>query len=151
MTWEPWALGVCAAWLVFNWLAPLAILLYCKPLGLGRIPGEILYRANAHRVSYYTARLDGGYAFSVWMGWRHAVVLDEAFMRHAPPVVIRFVLAHELGHCALGHLRWRWACAVTGAILLPWVRRWLAHAEGEADAWAESLSGISRTVLRGVA
>lgn len=149
MTWTALALAAFAAWLVFNWLAPLSLTFFGLPLSTGRLPGEILYMANAHRVRYYTAKLRGGYAFSTWLGFSHAVFLSEDFMRSAPPAVVRFVLAHELGHCALGHLRWRWLCVVSGAILLPAVRRWLRRQEEDADAWAEALSGVPRSVIRG--
>lgn len=140
-------------WLIFNFLAPLSLIRTATPMGIGRIPADILYRANAHKVRYYVDDLRAlnanGFAFSTWLVFRHAVVLDRNFLLHAPPEVIRFVLAHELGHCALGHLRQRYFLTVTGLILFPAIRRWLATKEHEADAWAEKLSCVHRSILRG--
>ena len=138
-----------AVWLVFNWLAPLAALRGAVRLSLGRIPGEIVQRAGAERVEFYQAVLDRGYAFSIW-SWPHQfVVLDRGFALHAHPAQVRFVLAHELGHCALGHLRRRWLAAVTGAALCAPFRRRLVRGEEEAaDAYAEALTGLPRAVLR---
>lgn len=150
-----WILGLATVWLLFNWLAPLSVLAFAEPLPLGRIPDDILRKAQAHRVRYYVSDLVQaskepnmkGLAFSTWLGWKHAVVLDRSFLRGAYPSQIRFVLAHELGHCALGHLKKRWLATVTGLCLLPAVRAHLEHNEEEADAWAEKLSGLSSRVL----
>lgn len=141
-------LGLWALWAIFNWLAPLSILAFAQPLSYGRIPAEIMFHANAKRVKYYVvANLARGYAFSTWLGWRHAVVLNKDFMQYGSPSQIRFVLAHELGHCALGHLKMRWLCVVTGAILLPQVRAYLKRQEDDADKYGEELSCVPRSVL----
>ena len=134
-------------WLLFNWLAPLSLLATATRMSLGRIPKDILDRANAYHVHYYVAKLNGSAALSTWLGWKHAVVLDRDFLHHASPGRVRFVLAHELGHCALGHLKRRWLCTVTGLALLPVVSAYLRRKEEEADAYAETLSGLPRTVL----
>lgn len=148
MNW--WLAGSSAAfvaWAVFNYFVPLTVLSFAQRMSIGRIPADILRRANVHRVEYYVANLARGYAFSIWLGWRHAVVLDKNFLRLGAPAQIRFVLAHELGHCALGHLKLRWLAVVTGAMLLPCVRRWLKRLEDQADEFAENLAGLPRAVL----
>lgn len=145
MTW--WLLAVLAVWLLFNWLAPLSLLAFAERMSVGRIPKNILDKADAYHVHYYVARLVRPGAFTTWLGWKHAVVLDRDFLQKAFPSQVRFVLAHELGHCALGHLKRRWFCTVTGLALLPAVREYLKGKEEEADIFAEKLTGLPRTVL----
>lgn len=143
-----WAiLGGLVAWLIFNWLAPLSLLAFAERMSVGRIPKNILDKANAYHVHYYIAKLVRPGAFTTWLGWKHAVVFDRDFLQRAYPDQIRFVLAHELGHCALGHMKRRWFCTVTGLALLPAVRVYLEGKEEEADAFAEKLTGLSRLVL----
>lgn len=143
-----WLLGLLGAWLLFNFLAPLSLLAFAEPMSLGRIPADILQAANAHKVKYYHAKLaHDGFAFSTWLGTRHAVVLSKSFLERGYPTQIRFVLAHELAHCILGHLRLRWLITVTGLVLLPPVKRWFATKEEEADLLGERLSGLPRAVL----
>lgn len=142
-----WALGIFGAWLVFNWLAPLSLLAFAEPMSVGRLPKDILEKANAYRVRFYIGKLPRSAALSSWLGWKHVVVMGRDFMAHASPAQVRFVLAHELGHCALGHLKRRWFCTVTGLALVPAVGRYLRAKEEEADAWAEELSGIPRGIM----
>lgn len=150
MSW--WAillLVLLLLWILFNWLSPLALLAFSQRMSIGRIPGEILARANKHNVSYYIANLSSrGYAFTTCLGWRYAVVLDRAFLQQAQPAQIRFVLAHELGHCALGHVKLKIICVTTGLILLPFVRDRLKELEEAADEFASNLSGLPRDILR---
>lgn len=142
-----WVFLVAALWLVFNWLAPLSLLVFAERMSIGRLPKNILDKARAHHVHYYVSKLVQPGAFTTWLGWKYAVVIDRDFLQRAYPSQIRFVLAHELGHCALGHMKLRWLCTVTGLCLLPPVQRFLARKEEEADEFAEKLSGISRAVL----
>ncbi len=139
--------GVFIAWLIFNWLAPLSLLSYCQRISIGRIPKNILDAADAHHVRFYVGKLERSAAFSTWLGWRHAVVLDRDFMHSAPSDVVRFVLAHELGHCVLGHLRLRWLLTVTALAMLPSMRRYLDQKEGDADAYAEALTGVQSMLV----
>lgn len=141
-------LGVIVAWLLFNWLATLSLLALAEPLSIGRIPKDILDKANAYHVKYYTANLIQRGAITTWLGWRYAVIIDKLYIRNAVPAQFRFVLAHELGHCALGHMRARWLATVTGLALLPAVDRYLKRKEDEADAFAEELSGLPREILK---
>ena len=145
MVW--WIVLGLILWLIFNWLAPLSLLAFAERLSIGRIPRNILDKANAYHVHYYVAKLVRPGAFTTWLGWKHAVVIDRDFLQRAHPSQIRFVLAHELGHCALGHMKVRWLCTVTGFALLPPVQRFLRRKEEEADDFAEKLSGIDRAVL----
>lgn len=118
-------------------------------MNVGNLPGEILYRANANRVRYYRAKLDRGFAFTVWSWPYRIVVINDDFLALSRPDIIRFVLAHELGHIVLGHSFARWISVVTGMALFPSVRRWLGRNEGDADEYAEQLSGVQRTALWG--
>lgn len=137
-------------WGLFNWLAPLAMLHFAERLSIGRVPGDILVRGKAHHVRFYVSGALGsrGCACSVWSGPFHAVIVSRAFLQAASADQIRFTLAHELGHCAMGHLRLRWLLVTTGLILLPFGRRMLERTESAADAYAESLVCIPRSVLR---
>lgn len=141
-------IGLAAVlWIVFNLLAPLAVLAFAERLSMGRIPGEIVYRANAENVRFYVANLAKPGAYSMWMVRFHAVVVDRQFMRNAPSQLLWFVLAHELGHCRTGHIRKRMIAVTTGAIVFPFVRRWLDSHEDEANRYAEKLTCIPRTIL----
>lgn len=117
------------AWLLLNELAPLALLYGAKrehPM-----PWALIRRARF----YSSEKLTGGIACSC--------VVGPYFIIMAHPRVyterMDLVLAHEIGHCVLGHLRWRWLAQVTGAALLPWVQRRVAKFEGEANDWAFAL------------
>lgn len=134
-------------WVAFNWLAPLAVVRLFTPLSIAQLPGEILARANGIGVDYYKARLAQGLAFTVWSWPRKIVVINEDFLLYGKPSVIRFVLAHELGHIALGHTFKRWLAIVTFVYCLPFVRKWLKDHEYGADEYAEQLTGVSRSVL----
>ena len=142
-----WFLSLLAAWLLFNFLAPLSLLAFAQPMSLGRIPADILEAAKAHKVRFFDAHLARGLAFSTWLGTSHAVVLNRSLLERAYPAQIRFILAHELAHCQLGHLRLRWLLTVSGAILVPAVARWFRGKEEEADLLAERLSGLPRSIL----
>lgn len=135
-------------WVAFNWAAPLTVLQEAQRVGLGRLPAEVIQRANAVHVYFYYAELSRGTALSLWSWPWQAVVLNKQFMLTAHPAQVRFVLAHELGHCALGHLRKRWLAAVCGIALLEAPRRWLTCGdEDAADAYAEALTGLPRAIL----
>ena len=133
-----------AFWLVFNWAAPFAVLAQAERIGRGRLPGELLTWSRDQKVRFYTARLSGGYGFSVWAPPWSVVVFDKDFFAQASPPLVRFVVAHELAHFSLGHHRARWLAVVSGAALVPAVQRWLVRMEGEADAWAEERTGLRR-------
>ena len=142
-----WFLVLIVAWLLFNWLAPLSLLANATRMSIGRVPKDILDRANAYHVHYYVAKLNGPLALSTWLGWKYAVVLDRNFLQNARADQVRFVLAHELGHCALHHLQLRWLCTVLVLSWIPTVNAYLRRKEEDADAFAEELSGLPRTVL----
>ena len=131
-------------WLAFNWLAPLATLSTAEPMSLGRIPEQFVPLAAKLRARFYVSRLYRGPGFSAWVWPQHIIVLDRGFLSGLTPEHVRFVLGHELGHVALGHLRTRWLLVVTGLIALPPARRRLVAHEHEADAYAERLTGFKR-------
>lgn len=134
-----------ALWLGFNWLAPLATVSGAQKMSEGRIPAGLLRLARDYRVTFYTSELYRGPGFSAWVWPRHIIVLDAAFLRTLTPEHSRFVIAHELGHVALGHLKIRWLCVVTGLIMLPGIKRRLdIDHESEADTVAERLTGFKR-------
>lgn len=147
MTWWLWLLVALSVWLLFNCLAPLSLLAFAEPMSLGRIPADILKAADAHKVKYFSANLVRGFAFTTWLGTSHAVVLSKRLLEQGYPTQIRFILAHELAHCILGHLRLRWLLTVTGLCLVPPVAKWFRTKEEEADFLAERLSGLPRSVL----
>lgn len=135
-------------WIALNMFSPLSIVTRAKPMSIGRIPADILMRATTENVAYYTDDLlPRGWAYTVWLGNQYAVVIDQTFLKRAQPSQVRFVLAHELGHCALGHIRLRWLAVVSGLVLVPWVRTKLKDLETQADGYAEQLSGLPRTIL----
>lgn len=154
-----WVLGfVVLLWITFNLLVPFSVVQTAQPMGIGRIPADILFRANTEKVHYYVDKLmevdehgrmtkGRGVAYTAWLGNMHIVVIDQTFLKRAQPAQIRFVLAHELAHCALGHVRQRWLAVVSGLVLLPFVRRKLKDLEDEADTYAETLSGLPKEVL----
>lgn len=140
-----WLAGfLLVLWVGFNWSSPLALLGDAEELSLGRLPAELLARVRAHKVRFYLSALRRGPGFSAWVWPWSFVVFDRQFFRHASPELVRYLIAHELAHFALRHPQRRWLVVVTGVVLLPPVRRWLARCEDEADAFAEKLTGFRR-------
>jgi len=143
-----------ALWVAFNWVAPFATLINAERISPGRLPSALLTSAGARKVRFYTAHLPRGprvgLGFSIWAPPFSVVVFDQEFFARAPTAMIRFVVAHELAHFSLGHHRMRWLAVVTGAVLLPTVRRRLARAEDEADAAASKHTGLSKSMFPGL-
>ena len=135
--------GWVGCWVGFNFLAPLAFLAETQPLSPGRLCLATLTAARAGHVTFRVGAVRRGYAFSTWIAPRYAVVIDRDFLRVASPAQVRFVLAHELGHCVLGHLRFRWAAVLTGLVMVPAVRARFAQHETEANVYAMKLTGLS--------
>ncbi len=131
-----------ALWVTFNWLAPWTLLVRAEPMSLGRVSQDVAARAAQLGVRLYTQRLlrPGGFSVLAWP--QRIVVFDSASLALTPAPALRFLIAHELGHCALGHVGERWLLVVSGAILLPVARRRLVAMEREADAYAEALTGV---------
>lgn len=141
-----WLLGlVFVLWLGFNWIAPFAILLRAVRISPGRLPRELFVWKEARTVRFYVADLGRGYGYSVWAPPLNMVVFDRQFFECASLPLVRFVVAHELAHFALGHHRKRWLMVVGGLALLPGVRRWFQRFEDEADAEASRRTGLSRS------
>jgi len=133
----------CVAWIFFNWLAPWTLLAGAQPMSAGRIAPEIAAHARGLGVRLYVARLAAPGGFSVLAWPRQLVFFDHGSLARTPAWALRFLIAHELGHCALGHIRVRWLMTVTGLCLLPGARRRLRAMEREADAYAERLTGLA--------
>lgn len=143
MTW--FFLALVIAWIVFNIAASYAPLIVAERISPGRLPVELLARGEARYVRFYVGNNVSSYAFSSWAPplWT-VVVFDRAFFRKATPELVRFVVAHELGHAAAHHHIWRWFAVVTGLALFPAVRRMLARQEATADAYATFLTGFKK-------
>lgn len=134
-------------WLAFNLAASYAPLMLAERISPGRLPAELLSYADKTRVRFYVGHNVRSYAFNVWAPPYTAVVFDKQFFLNAGPDLIRFVIAHELGHATYRHHIKRWFSVVTGAALFPGVRRWLARQEGSADDYAERLTGYSKSMF----
>ena len=143
MIWFVFALF--SMWLLFNVCASYAPLLLADRISPGRLPAELLKRDEARRVRFYVGDNRISYAFSAWAPplWT-VVVFDRAFFQRASPELVRFVVAHELGHAAAGHHVSRWFAVVSGAALFPAVRRWLSRQEETADHYATLLTGFKK-------
>lgn len=138
---------VIGLWLLFNLLAPYAVLLRAERISWGRLPMELLTSEHHRKVRFYMTTLQGGYGYSVFSPPLNLVVFDRAFFARATPALIRFVIAHELAHFTFGHHRRRWLMIITGLVLLPAVRRWLLQMEDEADAEATRRTGFTRKMF----
>ena len=134
-------------WIVFNLVAPYVVLLRAERIGWGRLPAELLMSAQDKKVKFYITSLKGGYGFSVWAPGMPLIVFDKGFFRGATPPLLRFVIAHEMGHFHQHHHIKRWMMVVTGLVLVPAVRRWLARMEDDADAEAARRTGFSRKLF----
>lgn len=140
-----WVTMGVVLWLLANLAAPYAALLLAERISPGRLPAELLARGEARAVEFYLANTTMSYGYSCWLPGRGTMVIfNREFFRRATPSLVRFVVAHELGHAVSHHHYWRWAAVVTGAVLLPWVRRVMLRHEAEADAYAERLTGFKR-------
>lgn len=136
-------LALC--WVLFNVAASYAPLVLAERISPGRLPAELLKRDEARNVRFYVGRNSVSYAFSIWAPplWS-VVVFDKKFFERASPELVRFVVAHELGHAAARHYVWRWFAIVTGVALFPFVRRWIEKQEETADAYATQLTGLKK-------
>lgn len=133
-----------ALWLGFNLASPYAAAHLAQRISPGRLPAELLRRGEARRVRFYTGKCAQSYAFSAWAPPYTVVIFDQMFFARATPEMLRYVVAHELGHAARHHHVWRWLAAVTLTAYLPVVRQALLRQEGTADDYAEGLTGFRR-------
>lgn len=139
---------VLVLWLLLNWLAPLTLLIDAKKMSLGRLPKELVDLSHEQKITFYTGKLTRGLGFSTSTWPRVFVVFDAEFMRHCTPSLTRFVIAHEIGHCVLGHLRERYLLTVSGFALLPAGKARLLAMENEADDYATKLTGFKREFFK---
>lgn len=135
------------AWLTLNVAAPYSVFATCERISHGRLPAELLIWQKDRNVRFYMTKLVRGYGYSVWAPPYNIIVFDRDFFRHASSELIRFVIAHELAHFRCNHHKKRWVATVSGAVLLPSVRRKLLAYEEEADAIAEERTGLSRQLF----
>lgn len=145
-----WLLLIIPLWLLFNWAAPFATLVNAEPLGLGRLPADLLKRPEARRIRFYLGTLRRSYGFSVWLWPWTVVVFDRRFFAAASGDLVRFVVAHELGHALHRDHVQRWWAIVTGAVMLPVVRRRLVQHEHNADYYAMMLTDLRRDMFKGL-
>lgn len=145
MSWAALALFLLGLWLLLNLVAPYSMLARAERCSPGRLPAELLKRGEARSVYFYVGPTAMSYAVSLWAPGLGAVVVFNAdFFRRAPPDLVRWVVAHELGHAAHNHHIIRWLFICTGAVLFPWVRRELERHEQAADIYARLLTGIDK-------
>ncbi len=131
-----------ALWVVFNWLAPFSLLRRSERMSAGRVPSALAHEAQRVGARLYISHLTKPGGFSVLAWPMKLIVFDRDSLALTPAWAWRFLIAHEIGHCALGHLWKRWALTVTGLVLLPCAGWWLNEMEREADAYAERLTGL---------
>lgn len=141
-------LGIAGIWVLFNCVAPYAVLVQAERISVGRLPPELFLWPGYRRVRFYLTALQGGYGYSVWAPPLNIVIFDRAFFAGASPALIRYVVAHELAHFSLGHHRKRWLLVVCGLALLPAIRRLFRRFEAEADAEAARRTGFTRQVFK---
>ena len=134
-------------WVLFNLLAGYAPLLLAERISPGRLPAELLRLGTAKRVRFYVGNNVKSYAYSLWAPPYTVVVFDRRFFLRAEPDLVRFVVAHELGHAHAHHHIIRWLSIVTGAVLLPVVRRVLLRHELDADSYAMELTGLTKSMF----
>lgn len=142
------ALVFLVVWVFFNLLAGYAPLMLAERISPGRLPAGCLRGNSSLRVRFYVGNNVRSYAFNVWAPPYTAVIFDRKFFLHAPQDVIRFVIAHELGHARYNHHIKRWLAVVSGAILLPSVRRTLLRFEQDADVYAMKITGIDSSIMK---
>ncbi len=134
-------------WVLFNFLSSYAPLMLAERISPGRLPAELLSYADKTRVRFYVGDNVCSYAYNVWAPPHTAVVFDREFWLQASPDMVRFVVAHELGHAAARHHIKRWLAVVSGAALLPSVRAMLQRHERMADQYAERLTGLPKSMF----
>jgi hypothetical protein len=132
-------------WVLFNLLAGYAPLMLAERISPGRLPAYAWW--DDKRVRFYVGRNVRSYAFNVWAPPFTAIVFDRDFFEHAGPDLFRFVVAHELGHARWKHHIRRWFSVVTGAALLPAVRRRWQQYERDADTYAEMVTGLPKSMF----
>lgn len=148
MAWGFGAAVALAVWLLFNWAVPFATLVRAERLGLGRLPADLLKMPEAQRMRFYLGTLRRSYGFSVWLWPWTVVVFDRRFFAGASGDLVRFVVAHELGHAERGDHVARWWAVVTGVALLPAMRRRFVLHEVNADMYAIYRTGLRRDMFK---
>jgi Zn-dependent protease with chaperone function len=131
-------------WVLFNLLAGYAPLMLAERISPGRLPADLLNEKNA-RVRFYVGENVRSYAFNVWAPPYTAVVFDRRFFQNASPDLLRFVIAHELGHAKMKHHIQRWIAIVSGLALIPAVRQQFVRQEQDADLYAEMVTGMHKS------
>ena len=134
-------------WVAFNLIAPYAVLLRAERVSWGRLPAELLMGKQDKKVRFYITSLNNSYGYSVFSPFLNLVVFDKRFFANASPSLMRFVIAHEIAHFRNNHHKKRWFAVITGAVLFPFVRRWLLRMEDEADAEATLRTGFDRKLF----
>jgi STE24 endopeptidase len=116
-SWWLWAWGATALFSVFTaWMYPTLIApLFNKftPLGEGELRDEILalarhvgFRAGGLFVMDASRRTAHGNAYFTGLFGRKRIVLFDTLLESLAPRQVVAVLAHELGHFQLHHVRW---------------------------------------------
>ena len=104
-----------------------------------RLGQELARRLAAGRCRFYERAQDKSLlAWTIWIPGCHLIVLNEDMLDWGANPLVAFTVCHELGHVVLGHARhpalWR-------------ARR--AEAEDQADEFAEAITLLPRSAIRG--
>lgn len=145
-------LTIWAAWAVSCWLSPLVFLVGAEETSTDLIvnPARSLARLMKIRV-YVVPELHGGHGYALsGMVTHRFIVVSKAFLNFAPPTAAQFILAHEVAHHELHHPLLRLVANATLVSFLPPVRKFLQQTEHDANDFAESLTGMPRSVVWGI-
>lgn len=142
MTWYYWTLlGLLIAWLLINEVSPLATVFFCKPLD-PKLWVPLVARTKVTGIRFYQGHLLFGPACSMTCFHLQLVFLHTKVSTWFTPTEIDAILAHEIGHQKLHHLRKRWLIIVTGLVMIPFFKRILrVDHEEQADIYAAKLIG----------
>lgn len=136
-----WWLWVWVLWLVFlgiaHWILPRFLLPWfhtLTPLPEGKLREqirELLTRTGFHASNIQTldASRDTGHgnAFFAGMGRHKRIVLFDTLIERLSPEAVTAVVAHELGHFRLSHVRRRLATSAIGSLLALGLLAWVAE------------------------
>lgn len=139
-------------WFAGAWLSPVLLANGRRPLSLyelSLLPADLQHHAMKLDVVLYTVAGLGaeGFSFSAIFFTQRVICIDRTFLHHAPAAVVRFVIAHELGHHLFCHPERKALAYMTGLRVFPAVRRILDQFEEQANRWAEFQTGLARSIV----
>lgn len=141
---------VVAGWWTICWLSPMLLARGRVAMPEFGIPHYMRDEFAERGISVYLVENLDGYANSCLLLGRRTILVDIAFFHHATSAAVEFVLAHELAHHRLGHVLQRLSLYATGLVLLDRFQGVLERQEHQANAEAERITGLPRTVVWGI-